>query len=187
MTTAVNKTPTLVPAGTWVVDPSHSRVEFQVKHLGIASVRGNFDSFDGTLVVDEGLDSAEAYGTVDVASLSTNEDGRDDHLRSPDFFDAGRYPQITFTSTAIDPVDDETFEVTGQLTLHGVTREVTLMAEVTGTEQDPWGNDRVGLEVTGQIDRSDYGMAFNQALGSGNVLVSDTVRLNIDISAIRRV
>jgi polyisoprenoid-binding protein YceI len=184
-TTAVSA-PTLIPAGTWVVDPSHSRVEFQVKHLGIATVRGNFDSFAGTLEIGDDTASAQAHGTVDVASLSTDEASRDEHLRSPDFFDAERYPQIEFRSTWIRPIGDETFEVTGDLTLRGVTREITLKAEVTGTEHDPWGNERVGLEVTGEIDRGDYGMTFNQVLGSGNVLVSDKVRLGIDISAVKQ-
>ena len=184
-TTAV-ATQTLVPAGTWVVDPSHSRVEFQVKHLGIATVRGNFDSFAGTFEIGDDLASAQAHGTVDAASLSTGESTRDEHLRSPDFFDVERYPQIEFGSTSIRPTGDETFEVTGDLTLHGVTREITLKAEVTGTEQDPYGNERVGLEVSGQIDRTDYGMSFNQVLGSGNLLVSDKVKLNIDISAVRQ-
>ena len=182
MTTAI-ETSTLAPAGTWVVDPAHSRVEFQVKHLGIATVRANFSSFSGTLRAGE--DSVDAFGSVDVASLSTGEAGRDEHLRSPDFFDVERYPQIEFTSTAIEPLGDDAVEITGELTLHGVTRATTRRAEVTGTEQDPWGNDRVGLEVRGRIDRGDYGMTFNQALGSGNVLVSDAVKLNIDISAVR--
>ena len=185
MTTAT-ATPTLIPTGTWNVDPSHSGVEFQVKHLGIATVRGHFAKFEGALEIEDGLDSAKAYGTVDVASISTNEEKRDAHLRSPDFFDVERYPQIEFASTAITPIDDETFEVTGELSLHGVTREVTLKAEITGTEQDPWGNERVGLEITGQLNRGDFGMKFNQALGSGNLLVSDKVKLNLDVSAVRQ-
>ena len=185
MTTA-EATQTSIPAGTWVVDPAHSRVEFQVKHLGIATVRGNFETFEGTLRVDEDVQSLEASGTVEVASLSTDEESRDAHLRSPDFFDVERHAQAKFSSTAIEPAGDGAFEVTGELTLRGVTREVTFRAAVTGTEQDPWGNERVGLEVSGQIDRGDYGMTFNQALGSGNVLVSDPVKLRIDISAVKQ-
>jgi polyisoprenoid-binding protein YceI len=177
---------TAVPTGTWSVDPSHSRVEFQVKHLGIASVRGHFASFEGTLEVGDDLSSARAYGTVDVASVDTNEEKRDAHLRSADFFDAEQHSQIRFVSTEIVPVDDETFEISGDVTLHGVTRPITLKAEVTGTEQDPWGNERVGLEVTGQLDRGEFGMTFNQALGSGNVLVSDRVKLRLDISAVKQ-
>ena len=182
-TTAVT---TPVPTGTWNVDPTHSRVEFQVKHLGIATVRGHFAEFEGTLHVADDPSGARATGLVKVDSVNTNEDKRDDHLRSPDFFDAEQHEHITFDSTAIVPVDDDTFEITGDLTLHGVTREIVLKAEVTGTEEDPWGNERVGLEVTGQLNRGDYGMTFNQALGSGNVLVSDKVKLALDISAVKQ-
>ena len=182
-TTAVT---TPVPTGTWNVDPAHSRVEFQVKHLGIATVRGHFAEFEGTLDVSEDLSAATARGLVKVASVNTNEEKRDDHLRSPDFFDAEQYEHISFESKAIVPVDEDEFEITGDLTLHGVTREITLRAEVTGTEEDPWGNERVGLEVTGHLNRGDYGMTFNQALGSGNMLVSDRVKLALDISAVRQ-
>ena len=178
-------TPTRVPTGTWAVDPAHSRVEFQVKHLGIATVRGHFAKFAGTLELGED-GAAKAYGTVDVASVNTNDEGRDAHLRSPDFFDAEQHPEITFESKAITRTGDETFEIAGDLTLRGVTRELTLQAEVTGTEQDPWGNERLGLEATGELDRADYGITFNQALGSGNVLVSDKVKLHLDISAVKQ-
>jgi polyisoprenoid-binding protein YceI len=181
-TTAVT---TPVPTGTWNVDPSHSSVEFQVKHLGIATVRGHFEQFEGSLHVADNGSEVRATGLVKTASVNTNEDKRDDHLRSADFFDADQYEHITFESKAIVPVDDDTFEITGDLSLHGVTREITLKAEVTGTEEDPWGNERVGLEVTGQLNRGDYGMTFNQALGSGNMLVSDKVKLALDISAVK--
>ena len=177
--------PTRVPTGTWAVDPSHSRVEFQVKHLGIATVRGHFTQFGGTLEVGED-GSVKAYGTVDASSVSTNDDKRDEHLRSADFFGVDERPDITYVSEGIRPTGDDTFEITGQLTLNGVTRELTLHAEVSGTEQDPWGNERVGLEVRGELDRSDYGMTFNQALGSGNVLVSDKVKLHLDVSAVKQ-
>lgn len=149
-------------------------------------MRGNFGSFEGTLEIGEDLSSAKAYGTVDTASVNTNDEKRDEHLHSADFFDSERHPRISFASKAIVPVDDDTFEIKGDLVIRDVTREVTLMAEVTGTEQDPWGNDRVGLEVTGQIDRGDYGISFNQVLGSGNVLVSEKVKLHLDISAVKQ-
>ena len=177
---------TAVPTGTWNVDPSHSNVEFQVKHLGIATVRGHFAEFEGSLHVDEDTREVKASGLVKAGSVNTNEDKRDDHLRSADFFDVEQYEHIEFDSKSIVPVDDDTFEITGDLTLHGVTREITLKAEVTGTEEDPWGNERVGLEVTGQLNRGDYGMTFNQALGSGNMLVSDKVKLALDISAVKQ-
>ena len=176
----------LVPTGTYTVDPSHSRVEFSVKHLGIANVKGSFGTFEGTLVVDGDITAAKASGSVDVASVDTNEAARDEHLRSADFFDAEQFPKLAFEATAITPVDDDTFGITGDLSLHGVTNSVTLKAEVQGTETDPWGNERVGLEITGQLRRSDYGMKFNQALGSGNLMVSDKVKLTIDISAVKQ-
>ena len=178
--------PTRVPTGRWSVDPSHSSVEFRVKHLGIATVRGHFAKFAGTLEIGDDLASAKAYGVVEAASVDTNDESRDAHLRSPDFFDVDRYPEIGFRSKAITPTGEDTFEITGELTMHGVTRELTLQAEITGTEQDPYGNDRVALEVTGELDRAEYGMSFNQVLGSGNVLVSDKVKLNLDISAVKQ-
>ena len=172
--------------GTWTVDPSHSNVEFSVKHLGIATVKGAFRSFAGTLVIGEDLASATASGTVQVASVDTNEPQRDDHLRSADFFDAENHPELTFVSTAIRPVDEDTFAIDAELTLHGVTNPITLNAEVQGFEQDPWGNDRVGLEITGQLSRGDFGMTFNQALGSGNLLVGEKVKLSLDVSAVKQ-
>jgi polyisoprenoid-binding protein YceI len=176
---------TAIPTGTWVADAAHSSVGFQVKHLGIATVRGRFGSFEGTLTVAED-GTLGASGSVDAASVDTNEPQRDDHLRSPDFFDAERYPQLTFASTRIEQTGEDEFEIVGELTLHGVTREIVLKAEVQGTESDPWGNERVGLEVSGQLSRGAFGMTFNQALGSGNVLVSDKVKLALDISAVKQ-
>jgi polyisoprenoid-binding protein YceI len=183
---ASTATVTAVPTGTWKIDPAHSSVEFSVKHLGIATVRGNFNEFEGTLEIGDDLESARAYGTVQGASVSTNEDQRDNHLRSEDFFHAEVHPELSFASTAIRPVDDDTFEIEGDLTMRGVTRPITLKAELQGTESDPWGNERVGLEVTGQLNRGDWGMTFNQALGSGNMLVSDRVKLSLDISAVKQ-
>jgi len=179
-------TVTAVPTGTWSVDPSHSNVEFSVKHLGIATVRGTFDRFEGTLEIGEDLSSARAYGTVQAASVNTNDPQRDEHLRSADFFGVEANPELSFESTAIRPLDEETFEIEGDLTMNGVTNPITLKAEIQGTEIDPWDNERVGLEVTGQLSRGDWGMTFNQALGSGNVLVSDKVKLSLDISAVKQ-
>lgn len=178
--------PSVIPTGTWGVDPAHSKVGFAVKHMGIATVRGEFGEFAGTLEVGEDLSSAKAYGTVKVQSVDTNEPQRDDHLRSADFFDAEQYPELTFESTRIEALDDEEFRITGNLTVHGVTNEVVLHADVLGTDVDPWGNERVGLEITGQLSRGDYGMKFNQALGSGNMLVADKVNLSLDVSAVKQ-
>jgi polyisoprenoid-binding protein YceI len=179
-------TTTLVPTGTWKADQAHSKAGFAVKHMGIATVRGEFTEFEGTLEVGDDLSTAKAYGSVKVASVDTNEPQRDEHLRSPDFFDAGAYPELSFQSTGIEPLDDETFRITGNLTLHGVTREIQLEAVVQGADTDPWGNERVGLEIVGELSRGDYGMKFNQALGSGNLLVGDKVKLALDISAVKQ-
>jgi polyisoprenoid-binding protein YceI len=179
-------TATAIPTGTWTVDPAHSQVGFAVKHMGIATVRGEFTQFEGTLEIAEDLSSAKAYGTVNAASVDTNEPQRDDHLRSPDFFDVAQFPELRFESTSIEALDDEEFRITGKLTIHGVTNDIVLHADLQGTDIDPWGNERVGLEVTGQLSRGDYGMKFNQALGSGNMLVADKVKLALDISAVKQ-
>jgi polyisoprenoid-binding protein YceI len=182
----MSTTATLIPTGTWVVDPAHSKVGFAVKHMGIATVRGEFTEFQGTLEIGEDLSSAKAYGTVKAASVDTNEDQRDGHLRSADFFDVEQYPELKFESTGVEQLDEDTFRITGKLTIHGVTNDIVLHAEVDGTDTDPWGNERVGLEVIGELSRGDYGMKFNQALGSGNMLVADRVKLALDISAVKQ-
>jgi polyisoprenoid-binding protein YceI len=184
--TAGVRTTTIVPPGRWQVDPTHSTVEFAVKHMGIARVRGKFTEFEGTLDVAKDLAGSRASGKVMVASVTTNDEQRDAHLRSPDFFDVDNYPEITFESTRIEAVDDESSQVFGNLTMHGVAREVKLDVVISGTDEDPWGNTRVGLEAVGVIFRSEFDMKFNQALGSGNMLVGDKVTMSLDISAIKQ-
>ena len=180
------RTTSLIPTGTWEVDPAHSTVGFAVKHMGIANVRGRFTEFEGTLEVGEDLASSAARGSVKVASITTEEEQRDEHLRSPDFFNVEEFPEILFESTLVEAIDDESTSVVGNLTMHGITREVKLKAVVQGTDTDPWGNERTGLEVVGVLKRSDFDMKFNQALGSGNVLVGDKVNMSLDISAVRQ-
>jgi polyisoprenoid-binding protein YceI len=172
-----------LPTGTWNVDPAHSGVEFQVKHLGIATVKGSFKEFEGTLEVRP--DGITAKGSVQVASIDTREDRRDAHLRSADFFDAENIPEITFVSTSITPIDDEDFEIEGDFSIHGITKPLKLKATLEGTETDPQGNDRVGVSATAEINRSDHDMKFNMALGSGNLAVSDKVKIVLDISAVK--
>jgi polyisoprenoid-binding protein YceI len=173
-----------LPTGTWRVDPVHSSVEFQVKHLGIATVKGQFTDFEGTLEISP--ENTIAYGTVKTASVNTREPARDEHLRSADFFDAESNPEITFRSTSIGELDDDEFEITGDITIHGVTRPLTLKATLEGIEpSDHQGNTRVGVSAVAQIERSDFGMKFNAALGSGNVVVSDKVKILLDISAVK--
>ncbi|HEY4810652.1 MAG TPA: YceI family protein [Solirubrobacteraceae bacterium] len=174
---------TALPTGTWNVDPIHSSVEFQVKHLGIATVKGHFGEFEGTLeVTPEGIN---AYGSAETASVDTREPQRDAHLRSADFFDVENHPKITFQSTSVKAIDDEDFEIEGDFTLHGITRPLKLIATLEGTETDPQGNERVGVSATAQISRSDHDIKFNMALGSGNVAVGDKVKILLDISAVK--
>jgi polyisoprenoid-binding protein YceI len=183
--TATQTTPQVIPSGTWKVDPVHSSVEFHVKHLGIATVKGQFGEFEGTL--ESNPDSGVAYGTVNTASVDTREPQRDEHLRSADFFEVDKYPQIGFRSSEIRATGEDELEVVGDLTIHGVTRRVTLNATLEGVElEDHQGNARIGVSANTQINRSDFGMRFNAALGSGNVVVSDKVKILVEISAVRQ-
>jgi polyisoprenoid-binding protein YceI len=181
----MSTTTTSLPTGTWQVDPAHSRIGFSVKHLGISTVRGQFHQYHGQLAIGED-GAAKAWGSVDVASIDTADVDRDAHLKSPDFFDVETYPEITFESTSITATGDDTYEIAGELTMHGVTKPITLRAEVGGSEVDPFGNTRVGLEATGSISRGDWDMKFQMALGSGNLAVSDKVKIDLDISAIKQ-
>ena len=185
MSATATLTRTALPTGTWNVDTAHSKIGFAVKHMGIATVRGEFNEFEGVLELGEDLSEARAYGTVQVASVDTNQPQRDDHLRSADFFDAENHPELRFESTEIEQVDDDLYRITGDLTVHGVTNEIELEAEYLGTEIGSQGEERIGLEVTGRLSRSDYEMRFNAALGSGNAVVSDRVKLALDVAAVK--
>ena len=180
------RTAPVIPTGTWTVDPAHSSVEFSVKHMGIANVRGKFTGFSGTLEMQEQLADSRIRGAVEAASIDTGEAQRDEHLRSQDFFNVEDFPEITFDSTRVEAVDEDSSRVYGNLTMHGVTKEVRLEVVIQGTDVDPWGNTRAGLEVVGKLKRSDFDMKFNQALGSGNVLVGDKVAISLDISAVKQ-
>ena len=177
-------TATALPTGTWNLDPTHSHVTFSVRHIGISKVRGEFKEFEGQLDIGED-GTLSAYGAVKVDSIDTSDANRDGHLNSEDFFDVAGHPEITFQSTGFNAIDESTYEITGDLTLHGVTKPITLTAELGGTETDGFGVERVGLDVSGEISRSEYGMKFNMVLGSGNLAVSDKVKLELDISAVK--
>jgi polyisoprenoid-binding protein YceI len=173
-----------IAQGTWNIDPSHSSVEFQVKHMGLATVKGFFSDFEGSLEVAED-GTINAGGTVKAASISTRSDQRDEHLRSADFFDAENHAELSFKSTKVEQLDEETYRITGDLTIRGTTQEVVFEGVTQGVDQDPWGNTRVGLEVVGQIVRSDFGLNWNQALESGGVLVGKKVKILLDLSAVK--
>ena len=178
------RTSPLIPTGTWTVDPAHSEIGFSVKHMGIANVRGKFAAFEGTLEMNENLADSRAVGSVQAASIDTGETQRDEHLRSADFFNVEEFPELTFESTRVEAIDDESSRVYGNLTMHGITNEIKLDVLIQGTDIDPWGNTRAGLEIVAKLKRSDFDMKFNQALGSGNVLVGDKVAMALDISAV---
>jgi polyisoprenoid-binding protein YceI len=180
-TTAINSG--LIPTGRYTVDPSHSGVGFEVRHMGIATVRGAFRAFRGNL--DASGDSPVLSGTVDVASVDTGDQQRDAHLTAPDFFDAERHPQITFHSVAGEASPDGSIRLTGEITIKGVTRPIELTGKIAENGEDPWGNQRVGIEVDGVIDRREFDLKWNQTLPNGNLLVSNEVKLVVSISAVR--
>ena len=174
-----------VPAGTWKADPAHSSVAFEVKHMMIATVRGHLSEFDGTLEAEEDPTASRAHGWVNVASIDTGNADRDAHLRSAEFFDAERYPQAIFESRRIEHIEGGRYLVTGDLTIKDVTRPLAIDLEFNGTATDPYGNERVGFEGSAEILRSEWGLTWNAALETGGVMVSDKVKLNFDISAIK--
>ena len=175
----------IVPAGTWQIDQSHSTIGFSVKHMMIATVRGRFTDFAGALTVDE-LGVAHIDGTVQAVSIDTNETQRDEHLRSPDFFDATTHPEIRFASARIESTGAGEFRIAGDLTIKDITRQVTLDAVVNGAGTDPWGNERVALEARGTISRKDFGLNWNQVLEAGGVLVGDKITLTLDLSTVKQ-
>lgn len=173
-----------VPTGTWKVDKAHTRVGFTIKSLGFTTVRGEFRKFDGALEIGEDLADARAYGRVDAASVDTNLARRDKHLRSKDFLSAERHPELTFRSKAIEPVDEGTFRVIGDLSINGVTNDLELTAELRGIETGPEGEERLWLEVTGQVSRTAFAMTLLAALGSA--AIADEVKIVIDLTAVRQ-
>jgi polyisoprenoid-binding protein YceI len=173
-----------IPTGTYNVDPAHSSVGFEVRHMGIATVRGAFKTFQGTIEATDGAPVLE--GSVEVASIDTGEAQRDAHLAAPDFFDAAQYPQIAFNSSAAAPAADGQVRLTGEITIKGITKPIELTGVIAdpGTT-DPWGNERVGLELQGTIDRREFDLKWNQTLPNGNLLVSNEVKLVLSVSAIK--
>jgi polyisoprenoid-binding protein YceI len=175
-----------VPAGAWRVDPTHSSVAFEVKHLMIATVRGHFSDFDGTLeAAEDDPSNSRAWGVVRVASIDTGNPDRDAHLRSPDFFDAERYPEMRFETTRIEHVEGGHYRVAAGLTIKDTTREVEVDGTVLGAAEDPWGNERVGIAVRGSIDRTEFGLTWQRTAAGGGLLVGEEVGIVIDLSAVR--
>jgi len=171
---------TATKTATWVLDASHSEILFRVKHLMISTVKGEFRSFSGKI---EGKDftTAPVTITIDADSVFTNDENRDGHLKSADFFDVENLPQITFTSTSFTKMDDDNYILKGNLSLHGVEKPVTLEVEAGGIAKDPWGNTKAGFSVNGKINRKDFGLNWNAALETGGVLVSDEVKIHAEV------
>jgi polyisoprenoid-binding protein YceI len=176
-----------IPApGTFAIDASHSTVQFVARHMMVSKVRGKFGSYSGTITVADDPLQSSVQISIDPSTVDTGDEGRDGHLTSPDFFDVASYPEITFTSTAVRQDDGATFVVDGDLTVHGVTKPVTLAVDFEGVGQDPWGGERIGFSTEIELDREDFGLTWNQALETGGVLVGKKIRIDIDIEAVRQ-
>jgi len=172
---------------TWRIDPTHSIAEFAVKHLVVTTVKGRFRDLEGTLRIDEGQpENSSVEANIAVASMDTNVEDRDNHLRSDDFFNAEKYPKITFRSKRIERLDSTRFKLYGELTIRDVTKEVVLDGEYEGQVEDPWGNTRAAFTATMQISRKEFGIRWNQMIESGGAVVGDNVKITLHIEAIRK-
>lgn len=173
--------------GTWQIDPTHTTIGFSVRHAMIAKVRGRFTDFAGSFTLN-GDDPANSSAqlTVLLTSVDTQNDDRDNHLRSAEFFDVETFPEMTFISTGVEAKGSD-FVVTGDLSVHGVTKSVPVKFELVGISQDPWGNTRIGFEGEAEINRRDFGLEWNVALDTGGVLVSENIKITLDVEAIKQV
>lgn len=170
----------------WKLDPSHSEIQFKVKHLMIASVTGSFTSFDATVKTQgDDFTTAKVHFTAAIDSISTNNEQRDAHLRTNDFFDASTHPHLTFESSRLEKLDDENYKLYGTLTMRGVSRDVVLNVEHGGITQDPWGNTRTGFSVTGKIDRQDFGISFGAVTETGGLLLGNEVKILANVQFVK--
>ncbi len=171
---------------TWTIDATHTIAEFAVRHMMVTTVKGRFGQLEATIEADEANPTVSSVrATIDVASVDTHDEQRDAHLRSDDFFNAEKYPHITFVSKRVERVDDENYRVIGDLTIRDVTKEVVLDTEFEGQVRDPYGNQRAGFTATTQINRNDFGVSFNGVLEAGGVVVGDKVKITLHIEAVR--
>lgn len=172
---------------TYKLDNGHSHIGFSVRHMGVSSVRGSFSDFAAEFQVDEtDLSNSSIVLEIDAASIDTKDSNRDDHLRNPDFLDVEKHPQIVFKSTSIKSTGEGTYEAVGDLSMHGVTRQVTLPLEVGGPIQDPWGNMRIGIEGSVTIDRQDYDVNFSKVMDNGGLIVGNDVKIEFGLEAVRK-
>jgi polyisoprenoid-binding protein YceI len=171
---------------TWKIDPIHSHIEFSVRHLMITTVKGRFTGVDGSVVIDEADPSKSSVDVrIEASTVDTREPQRDGHLRSADFFDVEKFPHLTFKSTRVGDRTGGDFTVTGDLTIHGVTREIVLQVTDEGRGKDPWGGERAGFSATTKLNRKDYGLTWNQALETGGVVVGDEVKIRLDLQLVK--
>lgn len=172
---------------TWAIDPTHSEVQFKVKHLVISTVTGSFKSFEGTLETDgDGFAGAAIQFSADVDSIDTNMPQRDAHLKSADFFDAGNHPKLAFVSSSFTQKDEDTYTLVGDLTMRGVTKSVTLSATYGGQMVDSYGNTKVGFEILGKVNRKDFGLNWGAVTEAGGVVVSDDVKLHLNVQLVKQ-
>jgi polyisoprenoid-binding protein YceI len=172
-----------IPAGTWTIDPSHSEVGFSVRHLAVSKVKGQFETFEGTITIGENPLDSKVEATIDLSSINTRDAQRDGHLRSGDFFSVEDHPTMTFVSTSVAAKGDD-FVVTGDLTIKDVTKSVELTLEFNGVSPDPWGGTRSGFSATTEISRKDFGIDFNIPLDGGGVVIGDKVKVFLEVEAV---
>ena len=180
--------PSLVSAETWSIDPEHSNLGFKIRHMMVSNVKGNFPAFSGTVEIDDkDITRSKVEVNIETASINTNIKKRDEHLRSPDFFDVAKYPVMTYVSTKVEKTGTDKLRVVGNLTLHGITREVALEVEgPTAAFKDPWGNLRRGAAATARINRRDFGLNWNGVIESGGVLVGEEVAIELELEMIKK-
>jgi polyisoprenoid-binding protein YceI len=171
----------------WALDPTHSELGFKIRHLMITNVSGSFKNFHVEVETEnEDFRTGKIVATADMNSINTNNEQRDAHLRAADFFETDKYPELRFQSTAINKVDDENFQLLGELTLKGITKPVKLNVEYSGVTKDPWGGERAGFVITGRLNRSEWGVSFNAALETGGVALSDEVKIHSEIQLVKQ-
>ena len=185
MTATIQTAPAAGAKTAWKLDPAHTIVEFSAKHLMITTVKGRITDIEGIIYTDEkNPKDSSVEATLKAVSLDTRTDQRDQHLRSADFLDVVKYPEIRFRSTRIQG-DKPSFKLTGDLTIRDVTKPITLDVEFEGETKDPWGGERVGFSATGKIDRRDFGLTWNQALETGGVVVGNEIKINLEVEAVK--
>ena len=172
-------------ATTWQLDPTHSELGFKVKHLMITNIKGEFRNFSAE-IDGEDFSKAAISATIDTSSIFTNEDNRDAHLKNVDFFDIDNHKEMTFKGSSLTKIDDENFELTGMLSIKGISKEIKLGVEYGGTSKDPWGNEKMGFSINGKINRSDYGLNFNAPLETGGFLLGEEVKISADLQFVKK-